>query len=275
MISPEFSTLLTLCLYGAASIVGLSGMMLRSALPRRIGCWLAGCGFLVQTLMLALGFHSSLPGGLSLGAYLQMLAWFVLLCGLISRLRYRQEALLLLASPLALILFVMSAPYLTAVVRIPPQLSAPFFTLHIGVLFLSLGLLTLAFAAGGIFLFLEGRIKSKQAMKGFWQDMPALSLLDKINAFAVMTAFPLYTLGIVAGLFWGKPVYGASFNGDPKEVISLVVWLLLAVLFHNRLARGWRGRKPARLTVIIFGLCLFSFIVVNTFMETHHAFIRG
>lgn len=275
MISPEFSTLLTLCLYGAASVVGMSGMMLRSALPRRIGCWLAACGFLVQTLMLALGFHSSLPEGLSLGAYLQMLAWFVLLCGLISRLRYRQEALLLLASPLALILFVMSAPYLTAVVRIPPQLSAPFFTLHIGVLFLSLGLLTLAFAASGIFLFLEGRIKNKQAMKGFWQDMPALSLLDKINAFAVLSAFPLYTLGIVAGLFWGKSVFGASFNGDPKEVISIIVWLLLAVLFHNRLARGWRGRKPARLTVLIFGLCLFSFIVVNTFMETHHAFIRG
>ncbi|HJA79262.1 cytochrome c biogenesis protein CcsA [uncultured Desulfovibrio sp.] len=275
MISPEFSTLLTLCLYGAASIAGMSGMMLRSALLRRAGCWLAGFGFLVQTLMLALGFHSSLPDGLSLGAYLQMLAWFVLLCGLISLLRFRQEAMLLLASPLALILFIMSAPYLTAVIRIPRQLSAPFFTLHIGALFLSLGLLTLAFAAGGIFLFLEGRIKSKQAMKGFWQDMPALSLLDRVNALVVMTAFPLYTLGIVAGLFWGKSVYGATFNGDPKEVISLVVWLLLAVLFHNRLARGWRGRKPARLTVLIFVLCLFSFIVVNTFMETHHAFIRG
>ena len=275
MISPELSTLLTLCLYGAASLAGISGMLLRSAILRKTGCWLAGFGFLVQTLMLALGFHSTLPEGLSLGAYLQMLAWFVLLCGLISRLRYRQEATLILSAPLALILFIMSAPYLAAVVKIPPQLSAPFYTLHIGALFLSLGLLTLASAAGCIFLFLEGRIKSKQAMKGFWQDMPALSLLDRINAFAVMTTFPLYTLGIVAGLVWAKPVFGATFNGDPKEVISLVVWLLLAALFHNRLTRGWRGRKPARLAVIIFGLCLFSIIVVNTFMETHHAFIRG
>ena len=252
MISPESSTLLTLCLYGAASLAGISGMMLRSAMLRKAGCWLAGLGFLVQTLMLALGFHSTLPEGLSLGAYLQMLAWFVLLCGLISRLRYRQEATLILSAPLALILFIMSAPYLAAVVKIPPQLSAPFYTLHIGALFLSLGLLTLAFAAGCIFLFLEGRIKSKQAMKGFWQDMPALSLLDRINAFAVMTTFPLYTLGIVAGLVWAKPVFGATFNGDPKEVISLVVWLLLAALFHNRLTRGWRGRKPARLAVIIW-----------------------
>ena len=111
-------------------------------------------------------------------------------------------------------------------------------------------------------------------MKGFWQDMPALSMLDKINAFTTLTAFPLYTLGIVAGLIWAKPVFGATVTGDPKEVISIVVWLLFAVLFHNRLANGWKGRKPARLAVFIFLLCLFSILVVNTFMDTHHAFIR-
>ena len=154
----------------------------------------------------------------------------------------------------------------------PPSLKAPFYALHIGALFLSLGLLTLSFAAGALFLFLEGRIKSKQRMKGFWQDMPALSMLDRINAFTTLTAFPLYTLGIVAGLIWAKPVFGATVTGDPKEVISIVVWLLF---FHNRLANGWKGRKPAQLAVFIFLLCLFSILVVNTFMETHHAFIRS
>ena len=105
-------------------------------------------------------------------------------------------------------LFAMSAPYLSALVQVPPSLKAPFYALHIGALFLSLGLLALAFAAGALFLFLEGRIKSKQSMKGFWQDMPALSMLDKINAFTTLTAFPLYTLGIVAGLIWPNPSSG-------------------------------------------------------------------
>lgn len=275
MISPELSTALVLCLYGAATVIGMAGMLMRNAALRQAGCWLAGLGFLAQTLMLALGFHKALPDGLSLGAYLQMLAWFILLCGLISRLRFRQEATLLFAAPLSLMLFAMSAPYLSAVLKVPPQLNAPFYALHIGAMFLSLGLLALGFAAGCIFLFLEGRIKSKQTMKGFWQDMPALSLLDKLNAFTTMTAFPLYTLGIVSGLLWAKPVFGATFRGDPKEVVSLVTWLLLAVLFHNRLARGWRGRKPSRLLVLVFGLSIFSLIVVNTLMETHHAFMRS
>ena len=74
MISPETSTLMTLGLYALASAAGLAGMTMRSPFWRRMGCWLALAGFACQTLMLILGFHKALPSGLSLGAYLQMLA---------------------------------------------------------------------------------------------------------------------------------------------------------------------------------------------------------
>ncbi|MBQ3058896.1 MAG: cytochrome c biogenesis protein CcsA [Desulfovibrio sp.] len=275
MIAPESSTLLTLALYALATFCGVLGTALRSPLWRKAGCWLALAGFAAQTLLLASGFHKSLPGGLSLGAYLQMLAWFVMLCGLTIWLRMRQEAAALFSAPLALMLFAMSAPYLSALIRVPESLKAPFYALHIGALFLSLGLLALAFAAGALFIYLEGRIKSKQRMEGFWQDMPALSILDKINAFTVLTGFPLYTVGLASGLIWAKPVYGAVISGDPKEVITIIVWLLFAWLFYNRLTSNWKGRRPARLAVFIFVLSLFSIIVVNTFMDTHHAFIRS
>lgn len=274
MISPEVSTGITLLLYGAASVAGITGILARSPLWRRLGCCAATAGFACQTLMLALGFHKALPGGLSAGAYFQLMAWFVVLCGIVAWVKLRQEIPLAFASPLGLMLFAMSAPYLAAVVRVPPSLTTSFYALHIGALFLSLALLALAFAAGALFLFIEARIKSKQTMKGFWLDMPALSILDKINAVTTMTGFPLYTLGIVAGLIWAKPVFGGTVTGDPKEVISIVIWLFYAVLFHNRLTKGWKGRKPAQLAVFVFILCLFSIIVVNTFMDTHHAFIR-
>ena len=38
MLSPETSTLLTLCCYGAATVAGLAGMLLRNAFWRRLGC---------------------------------------------------------------------------------------------------------------------------------------------------------------------------------------------------------------------------------------------
>ena len=33
-------------------------------------------------------------------------------------------------------------------------------------------------------------------------------------------------------------------------------------------------RDAARLMVLVFGLSLFSIVVVNTLMETHHSFIK-
>ncbi len=275
LLAPDASTAIALTVYALAGAIGLMGMLARRVAWRRAACALAGVAFVCQTLILALGAHAAHPGGLTLGAYLQMLAWFILLCGLVLWLRFRQEAPPIFAALLGLILFLMSTPWLELAVPLPASLRASFFALHIGALFLSLGLLTLAFAAGALFLFLERRIKSKQRMRGIWQDMPALAILDRINAFCALTAFPLYTAGIVTGLFWARPVFGSAFTGDPKEVVSLLVWLLLAVLFHNRLANGWKGRKPARLAVFIFLLSLFSLVVVNAFMETHHAFVRG
>lgn len=275
MTSPETGTLLTLGLYALASISGIAGTALRLPFWRKVGCGLAVAGFIVQTLILATGFHTSLPGGLSIGAYFQMIAWFVMLCGLSIGIKMRNETAALFPAPLALLLFAMSAPYLQSLIRVPESLKASFFALHIGTLFLSLALLALACVAGLLFIVLERRIKSKQHMQGFLQDMPALSLLDKLNAVTTITGFPLYTLGLAAGLLWAKPVYGASFSGDPKEVITIGIWLLYAWLFHNRLINGWKGRKPARLAIIIFLLSLFSIIVVNTLMDTHHAFIRS
>ncbi|MDR1776412.1 MAG: cytochrome c biogenesis protein [Desulfovibrio sp.] len=275
MISPEISSSINLVLLGAASAFAFAGILARNALLRRVGMWIVLLAFAAQTLQLLFGYHKHLPGGLSLGAYIQLIAWFVLLGGIIVWRRLQQQTPLLFAAPLCFLLFFVSMFCLDSAVTLPASTQHSFYALHIGALFSSLGLLTIAFFAGALFLSLERRIKNKERMPGIWQDMPAISLLDKINALTVLIAFPLYTVGIVSGIVWSKPVFGASAVGDPKEVVSVVIWIVFGILFHNRLVKNWKGRKPAQWTVFIFLLCLFSIIVVNTVMNTHHAFIRG
>lgn len=274
MFSPELLTAITIIFYLCATASGIAGFAWRNANLRRFGCWLALAAFLCQTLILVFGFHKLLPGGLSLGAYFQLLAWFFLLFGIGAWLRLRQDAILLFAAPLGLVLFLISARWLQLVIKIPASLTAPFYALHIGALFLSLGLLALAFVAGAVFLVMEGAIKKKKRMDGVWRDLPALFILDKINGVCSAAAFPLYTIGLLAGLFWARPVFGSTLSGDPKEIVSIAVWGLLALLFYNRLGRGWRGRKPALLAGAIFLLSLLSIVVVNIFMSTHHGVIR-
>lgn len=275
MLTPEAFTGLTIIVYLLATLAGLAGMLLRRPAWRGAGCWLALAAFFCQTFMLIMGFHKILPAGLSPGAYLQLLAWFFLLCGICAWWRLKHDALVLFAAPFGLILFLMSLAWLDLPISLSPSLTAPFYALHIGALFLGLGLLCVAFIAGLIFFPLQKRLKSKKNMKGFWRDMPALAMLDRINAACVMGAFPLYTIGLLAGLFWARPVFGKTLSGDPKEIASLLVWLLLAILFHNRMAKGWKGRKPALLAIIIFLLSFLSLFAINMLLPTHHAFIRN
>lgn len=261
-------------LYGSAALGGIAGMLLRNAPLRRLACGAAGLAFGLQTLTLLMGSHASLSGGLSWGAYLQMPAWTLVLCGLISSWRLRLDAPLIFASLPATALFLMSLRYLHMQVRLPEAVSGPFYALHIGTLFFSLGLMALAFGAGLLFLYLEGKIKSKSPLSGFQKDFPALAILDKINSVTTLAGFPLYTLGTLAGFIWAGSAWGKTVSGDPKEIISLAVWGLYAWLFHMRLAQGRGGRKPALLAIWLFALCVFSILVVNSFMDTHHSFLK-
>ncbi|MCR5813982.1 MAG: cytochrome c biogenesis protein [Desulfovibrio sp.] len=273
MISHALTTWIILLFLLAATLIGLGGLLTRKNTLQTTGCVSAAIAFLLQTASFFLGFHKSFQGGLSAGAYLQIVAWFTTLAGLFFWLKLRQRTALTFAAPLCAALFAMSLPYLEQTILLPQTLRSSFYVLHIGFLFTSLALMAVAFIASSLFLFLERRIKSKQRIKGFMQDMPALSVFDSINKVCILACFPLYTIGILSGLLRSKPVYGATLSGDPKEIVSLIIWALLAFVFHNRLAASWTGKKPALTMICIFLLSLFSLLVVNTLMPSHHSFM--
>lgn len=275
MTSPYIGTCLTMVIYFAAVCSGFGGLLGKSRVFEKSGAILGIAAFLCQTLLLVLGFHKLFPGGPSGGAYLQLLAWFILLCGILAWLRLKTFWLILFATPLSLLLFILSLPYLNNTIQLPDYITTSFYTLHIGSLFLSLGLFSLAALAGCIFLFIANALKNRKKLKYLRADLPALALLDQVNSICVLTGFPLYTLGLITGFTWSKTVFGSTISLDPKEFTSLFIWILLAILFHNRLVKGWSGRKPALISLFIFILCLFSILVVNFYFPTHHAFIRN
>lgn len=271
---PELITLCTIAIYSLATVCGIYGMLSIRSVWRRIGCHLALAAFFCQTLALISGFHKSSTGFLSVGAWLQLPAWFIMLCGAAAWWRLRQDALLLFATPFCLALFLMSMPWLQFPFALPSSLSSSFFIMHTGSIFLALGLLCVAFIAACLFLILEKKLKKRLKMTAFWHDAPPLALLDRINDVCILASFPLYTLGIITGLVWASSVYGQALDGDPKEYVSLLIWIMLATVFHNRLAAGWRGRKPALFAIVIFILSLISMLVLNFILPGHHAFIH-
>ncbi|MFZ1948258.1 MAG: cytochrome c biogenesis protein CcsA [bacterium] len=101
-------------------------------------------------------------------------------------------------------------------------------------------------------------------------DPAGLAALDDLAYRAVAIGFPLFTAGaLVAGAIWAKQAWGAYWSWDPKEVMSLVVWLVYAAYLHARLVRDMRGKVAAALSVAGFVLTLFTIFSTLIFGGLH------
>jgi ABC-type transport system involved in cytochrome c biogenesis permease subunit len=95
------------------------------------------------------------------------------------------------------------------------------------------------------------------AFMGLWRQRPAddfaaLDYEDAANRVARM-GFPLLTLGLVLGMWWGKVAWGDYWNWDPKELWSLISWLVYLAYFHFRHMFGLRFRR-ANCAFLLAGL---------------------
>jgi cytochrome c-type biogenesis protein CcsB len=143
------------------------------------------------------------------------------------------------------------------------------FYCHIILIFTGDAALGLACGAGILYLIQEKGIKGK-APGFFFKRLPSLDFLDFVSHACITTGFFLLTLGLVTGFVYAKFLWGRFWGWDFKEVFSMGAWLVYAVLLHLRLYAGWRGRKSAIMTIVGFGIIVFTFLGVNLFLGGHH-----
>ncbi|MBU1004120.1 MAG: cytochrome c biogenesis protein [Proteobacteria bacterium] len=272
----EFANLIEIgvvALYLSGAALYPVAMLKRKPALMRLAGLTAGGGFALHTLCIGLMFASTKQMTFTQGGlYFSLMAWMLLLVFFVTSWRKKLEFMGLAASPLALLLYLSSIALPDSVVKMPETFSGLFFTLHIGSLFVSLSLLAMAFAAGALFLNIEKKIKTKEKIEGFHKDLPSLNTFDLANKWAVNWGFPLYSLGLLAGFVWGRFTWGKLLTWDPKEIVSLLIWTLYAYLFHQRLARGWRGGKAAKLAMLVFVFSIASLVGVNFLTQSHHNF---
>lgn len=250
---------------GTAAVV--AGFLARQDWLNRAAFGILAFSFAMHSLLLIGLIHDGAFA--SLPVYMSLLSWCVMLTGLLTWVR-KKRALMVILAPTALLVYL--AGLLMKPAPVATGLSAMFSVVHVGALFGALALLALSFGAGCLFLLQERAIKAKAKPSQLRRELPALSVLDRINALTVSIGFPLFTVGLLTGFVAARVAYGQLTTGEPKELVSLLVWALFAVLYHQRMARGWQGRKPALMAIVIFLICVFSLTVVNLFLTTHHGF---
>jgi cytochrome c-type biogenesis protein CcsB len=90
--------------------------------------------------------------------------------------------------------------------------------------------------------------------------------LERLRRFTytqVLFAFPLMTWCIVSGGAWADKAWGTYWGWDPKEIWSLITWLIYVCYFHIRLQPNWRGRAASIVHVIAFLSVITTYLMVN------------
>lgn len=200
---------------------------------------------------------------------LAFFAWILVVTYLVVQIRLNLRILGSFVAPLALVFMLTSSLLPDKVVPTTSIFQSIWMVLHVMTLFLANALFALAFSAGIMYLLQERHIKRKNF--GFlYPRLPSLERLDTINYFCLIVGFPLMTVGLVAGFAYAGTVWRSPWNWDPKEIFALITWFIYAILLHERLAVGWRGRRAAWLAIFGFSAVLVTFLGVNLLFEGHH-----
>ena len=256
--------------------VGTAGFMVhiirQNKTAGRLANWVMAAGFVLQTLALVLRTAGlgQLPV-LNLADAFGFFGWAMVGAYLILYWRFRLTILGVFAAPLALILVGLGSYSTGGPLQVGPLFHSLWLTFHLGAVFAGYAFFGLAFVAGVMYLMQERQIKSKHPGPVF-RRLPSLNVLDNLNYYCLTLGFPLMTLGLILGMVYAQATLGTYWRWDPKEVWSLVLWLFYAVLLHQRLTVGWRGRRAAIMAIIGFLVLCFTFVGVNMILPGYHSF---
>ncbi len=248
--------------YLAATFGYLAHTLWRRPVIARLSLLLVGAGVMLQTALLAHRWWAAgyLPVT-NLFATLFFFSWSLALIYLYFELRYRIRATGLFVMLLNLALLGGALPRNTAVSPLIPALDTPLFSLHIIFSFVGYAFFAMAFSIGALYL-CQVRLQTDL--------LPDLATLRRINEEAIFLGFGLFTLCMVAGSLWAHIAWGHWFSWNIKSVWSILVWIFYAGMCHAKFVRRWQGSVYAWLSIVGFGIVIFTYLGIGLLLESNH-----
>lgn len=238
---------------------------------KRAGRWsttattLLGTGAVLQTANLAVsGVEAGTVPVTNFAQSLAFLAWLTALAGLGLILRFRMAVIGAYIAPIVCVVLGVAAVMMKqGRMVVPESLRSAWLPVHVTMAFLGYALFVLAAAVSILYLVYERRLKAKRPLVPSEERAPSLEKLDRLNYLLLGWGFAMLSLAIVTGAIWADATWGHFWSWEPQESWSLVIWLLYAALLESRLTVGWRGRRAATLTIVVFTVLVGSFLGVS------------
>ena len=226
-------------------------------------------GFICHSLYLASRYHAlGAAPVLTFKAALSFFAWTIIGAYVVFHLKFRLMVLGSFIAPLAAFLMIVSASMPGMEITVRPIFRSLWLPVHVLTTFLGNGIFAVMFMTAIMYLIQENQIKRKH-LGSLYSRLPSLETLDSMNHYSLIWGFSFLTVGMLSGSVYAL---GRYWQWDPKEVWTLITWLFYAVLLHERLAAGWRGRRAAILSIIAFAILIFTFVGASLWLSDYHSF---
>ena len=253
----------TLAVYIIAVVLHFSGLAFKSGLLRRIGL----IAFIAATAAHAVYFfwRWNAVGYLPMANQFEFGMSFALgisLCYIV--LRFKWQWIASVGMPASLIIMAYAATRNMEVRELMPVLRSPWFGVHIVTAVVAYAAFALAACAGVRYLIL--------LKKSGNEDENMLVQIDHASYRLVALGMLFFTVVILSGALWAVDAWSSFWSWDPKELWSLITWIVYAIYLHQRLRKAWRGKRMAILSIIAIGVVLFTYIGVNTFLPGLHSY---
>lgn len=256
-------------LYLAAEVVAV--LSLRRPRPRLIvaGIVLLAAGLAchfadLEVRARALGSvpYRNLEGSVSLFGWLLGIAYLAL------QIRHRERGIGPFLIPIVIVSSAIGMLVPASISPASPGTRGVFFALHVTFAILAYAAFTFSFVLSILYLIQNRQIRRRQTGVLFAR-LPALEVIGRMNRTSVSIGLVVLLFALAIGLVRASELWGTL--ADPKIVWALITLVVYALLLYLD-RRGWEGRRVAILSILGFGVVLFSYTVVNLYFPTAHHF---
>jgi cytochrome c-type biogenesis protein CcsB len=264
---------LALTFYFIATISGIVEIFRGKKNTSKVSLYLSIIGFVFHTVNIILRYIESghIPVA-SMHEATSFFSWSILILFFIHEFRYKLGLLSSFIMPIVFLIMFSSSIFPREIKVLSPALQSYWFGIHVILAFLGDAAFAMACGIGIMYLIQERNVKSKH-LSILFQKLPSLQTLDELNYHLITLGFPLLTLAMITGVIWANSAWGTYWRWDPKEVWSLITWIIYAIVLHLRLTVGWRGKKAAILSIIGFVFVIFTFFGVTLILKGKHVFM--
>jgi len=201
---------------------------------------------------------------------MSLFAWFLGLTYLGLEIVHRQRSVGPFVLPFVLLLFVI-AEYAPVSPLAPPSGRGSLFALHVTLSILAYSAFAISFVLSLIYLIQNHVLRGRKPGATFW-NYPSLQTLDRMSRSSVLMGIVALSIGIAAGFVSVYRVRGQVWEGDPKEIWSLLIFATYGSYLWLARTTAWRGARASYLSVVNFLFVLFSYTVVNLFLSHYHRY---